>query len=72
MVVSYWQRTYIDTIDKLMKFNYPEKVTNKYKVEIENTNITDKKLQDKLKDKIREELKKITPYYDDLQNIKMS
>ena len=66
------QRTYIDTIDKLMKFNYPEKVTNKYKVEIENTNITDKKLQDKLKDKIREELKKITPYYDDLQNIKMS
>ena len=66
------QRTYIDTIDKLMKFNYPEKVTNKYEVEIENTNITDKKLQDKLKDKIREELKKITPYYDDLQNITMS
>ena len=66
------QRTYIDTIDKLMKFNYPEKITNKYKVEIENTGITDTTLKDKLKDRIGKELQKITPYFDEIQEIVIS
>lgn len=66
------QRTYIDTIDKLMKFNYPEKITNNYKVEIENTGITDNKLKDKLKERITEELQKITPYFDEVKDIVIS
>ena len=66
------QRTYIDTIDKLMKFSYPEKITNKYKVEIENTGITDDKLKDKLKERISNELQKITPYFDEVQEISIS
>lgn len=66
------QRTYIDTIDKLMKFNYPEKITNKYKVEIENTGITDDKLKEKLKERISKELQKITPYFDEVQEIAIS
>jgi len=66
------QRTYVDTIDKLMKFNYPEKITNNYKVEIENTGITDDKLKDKLKDRITEELQKITPYFDEVKDIVIS
>ena len=66
------QRTYIDTIDKLMKFNYPEKITNKYKVEIENTGITDDKLKDKLIQSLSTELKKITPYFDEVQEIAIS
>jgi hypothetical protein len=66
------QRTYIDTIDKLMKFNYPEKITNKYKVQIENTGITDDKLKDKLKERISKELQKITPYFDEVQEITIS
>ena len=28
------QRTYIDTIDKLIKFNYPEKLSNKFNINI--------------------------------------
>ena len=66
------QRTYVDTIDKLMKFNYPEKITNKYKVEIENTGIADDKLKDKLKERISVELQKITPYFDEVQDIVIS
>jgi hypothetical protein len=66
------QRTYVDTIDKLMKFNYPEKLTNKYKVEIENTNIKDSKLTDKLVQSLSAELKKITPYFDEVQDIVIS
>ena len=66
------QRTYIDTIDKLMKFNYPEKITNKYKIEIENTGITDDKLKEKLKERISKELQKITPYFDEVQEIAIS
>ena len=66
------QRTYIDTIDKLMKFNYPEKITNNYKVEIENTGITDNKLKDKLRERITEELQKITPYFDEVKDIVIS
>ena len=71
------QRTYIDTIDKLMKFNYPEKITNKYKVEIENTGLApspgkDDKLKAKLKERISKELQKITPYFDEVQEIVIS
>ena len=63
------QRTYIDTIDKLMKFNYPEKISNKYQVEIQNTGIKDNKLNNKIKRRVAQELKKITPYYDEVKNI---
>jgi len=63
------QRTYIDTIDKLMKFNYPEKISNKYQVEIKNTGITDTKLNSKLQTRIKTELQKITPYYDQVKEI---
>jgi len=63
------QRTYIDTIDKLMKFNYPEKLSNKYQVEIKNVGIKDPKLKDKLKARIEKEIEKITPYYDEIKNV---
>jgi len=59
------QRTYIDTIDKLFKFNYPEKLSNKYKVDIQHTDISDEKLQNKIKQRVALELQKITPYFDD-------
>ena len=58
------QRTYIDTIDKLSKFSFPEKINNNYKIDILNTDIKDEKLKDKIKERLKEELKKITPYYD--------
>ena len=63
------QRTYVETIDKLTKFNYPEKISNKYRVEIKNTGIEDNKLKEKIKERVTLELKKITPYYDELENI---
>ena len=63
------QRTYVDTIDKLFKFNYPEKLSNKYKVNILHTEISDSLLLDKIKDRVELEMKKITPYYDELKNI---
>jgi hypothetical protein len=63
------QRTYVDTIDKLMKFNYPEKLSNKYQVEIKNVGIKDPKLNNKLKERIEKEIEKITPYYDEIKNV---
>ena len=60
------QRTYVDTIDKLFKFNYPEKLSNKYKVNILHTEISDPLLLDKIKDRVKLEMKKITPYYDSM------
>ena len=63
------QRTYIDTIDKLSKFSFPEKINNNYKVNIVNTDIKDEKLKDKIKERISKELEKITPYYDKEQDI---
>jgi len=63
------QRTYIDTIDKLSKFSFPEKINNDYNVNIVNTGIKDEKLKDKIKERLKEELKKITPYYDKNQDI---
>ena len=61
------QRTYIDTIDKLMKFNLPEKSSNKYEVEINNTGITDTALSGKLVESLSAELKKLTPYFDEVK-----
>ena len=61
------QRTYIDTIDKLFKFNYPEKLDNKYKVDVQHTGISDELLQDKIKERMALELQKITPYFDDVR-----
>ena len=66
------QRTYIDTIDKLSKFSFPEKINNNYKVNINNTDIKDEKLKDKIKEKISKELEKITPYYDKEQEINIT
>ena len=66
------QRTYIDTIDKLMKFNYPEKISNKYQLEIKNTGIKDSLLTEKIKDRVKKELEKITPYYDEVKDIIIS
>ena len=66
------QRTYVDTIDKLFKFNYPEKLSNKYKVNILHTEISDPLLLDKIKDRVKLEMKKITPYYDELKNISIT
>ena len=63
------QRTYIDTIDKLFKFNYPEKLANKYKVEITHTDISDQLLLDKIEDRMELELQKVTPYYDEIKRI---
>jgi len=66
------QRTYIDTIDKLFKFNYPEKLSNKYKVDIQHTDISDNKLQYKIRKRVQLELQKITPYFDEVKNITIS
>ena len=66
------QRTYIDTIDKLSKFTFPEKINNNYKVNIVNTDIKDEKLKDKIKERISKELEKITPYYDNNQEININ
>ena len=66
------QRTYIDTIDKLSKFSFPEKINNDYKINIVNTGIGDKKLKDKIEERISKELQKITPYYDTAKEINIS
>ncbi len=66
------QRTYIDTIDKLIKFNYPEKLSNKYKVDIKHTGIEDEKLTDKIKERVDHELQKLSPYFDEAKNITIS
>ena len=66
------QRTYIDTIDKLMKFNYPEKLSNKYQLEVKNMGIKDPLLTKKIKDRVEKELEKITPYYDEVKDIIIS
>tara|TARA_A100001201_G_scaffold29793_1_gene32262 strand:- start:16 stop:3474 length:3459 start_codon:yes stop_codon:yes gene_type:complete len=66
------QRTYIDTIDKLAKFSFPEKINNDYKVNITNTDIADEKLKDKIKERLQVELKKITPYYDKNKEINIT
>ena len=66
------QRTYIDTIDKLMKFNLPEKISNDYEICINNTKITDSKLKGKVAERIKEELPKITPYFSTVKDIKIT
>lgn len=66
------QRTYIDTIDKLFKFNYPEKLANKYKVEITHTDISDQLLLDKIQERMELELQKVTPYYDEIKRIELT
>jgi len=66
------QRTYIDTIDKLSKFSFPEKLNNDYKVNISNTSLKDEKLKDKIKQRLEEELKKITSYYDENKEINIT
>ena len=63
------QRTYLDTIDRLYKFNLPEKNTNTYDIEIKNLNISDDNLKQKIKAEIRKEMPKVTPYYDTLNQV---
>ena len=62
----------VDTIDKLSKFTFPERINNDYKVNIVNTNIKDKKLKDKIEERIEKELHKITPYYDTAKEININ
>ena len=66
------QRTYVDTIDKLIKFNLPEKISNKYQIDIQNLGITDDKLNDKLKVRIEKELPKITPLFDSIDKLTLT
>ena len=66
------QRTYIDTIDKVMKFTYPEKPVNKYSIEIKNSGLKDYRLKNILQDKLKVELQKITPYYEENQDVIVS
>lgn len=65
------QRTYIDTIDQVYKFGLPEKNSNTYDVDIQNLGITDTALQQKIKDEIKKELPKVTPYYDTIRNVNL-
>ena len=65
------QRTYIDTIDQVYKFGLPEKNTNTYDVDIKNLGITDETLKQKLRDEIKKELPKVTPYYDTLKTVNL-
>lgn len=62
------QRTYTDTIDRVFKFNVPEKNTNTYDVVIKNLNAA-ARLEDNIKREFAKELPKITPYYDKLRDI---
>ncbi len=66
------QRTYIDTIDKLSKFSFPEKLNNDYRVNIVNTELKDEKLKDKIEERVSKELQKITPYFDTAKEINIS
>ena len=64
------QRTYVDTIDRVFKFNVPEKYTSYYDIEIHNLNIANKYFNRELQKEIYSELEKIIPYYDTLVGIK--
>ena len=64
------QRTYVDTIDQVFKFNVPEKNTSYYDIEIHNLNIANKFFNNKLQEEIYKELKNIIPYYDEIVGIK--
>ena len=63
------QRIYTDTIDRVFKFNIPEKVTNTYDVEIKNLNITNRDILNKIRAEVLKELPKITPFYDEVRDI---
>ena len=64
------QRTYVDTIDQVFKFNVPEKNTSYYDIEIHNLNIANSFFNNKLQEEIYKELKNIIPYYDEIVGIK--
>lgn len=66
------QRTYIDTIDRVYKFNLPEKNTNTFDIDIKNLGITDTVLQQKIKDEIKKEIPKLVPYYDTLKDVNIN
>ena len=66
------QRTYIDTIDRVYKFNLPEKNTNTFDIDIKNLGITDTTLQQKIKDEIKKEIPKLVPYYDTLKDVNIN
>ena len=63
------QRIYTDTIDRVFKFNIPEKVTNTYDVLIKNLDIRDRDTLNKLRAEILKELPKITPFYDEVRDV---
>jgi len=63
------QRVYTDTIDRVFKFNLPEKNTNTFDIELKNLGFRKVELLETLRDELEKEIKKITPYYDQLKEI---
>lgn len=65
------QRSYIDTIDRVFKFNLPEKNTNTFDVNIKNLGISDPILLSNLKDEVNKEIPKLLPFYDTVNDVKI-
>lgn len=62
------QRIYTDTIDRVFKFNVPEKVTNTYDVVIKGFEPS-LRVQRKVTEELLKEIPKVTPYYDNVRDI---
>ena len=57
----------------IANFRYSRKKEGvKIPIRVKNTEITDTRLNEKLEKRIRQELKKITPYFDEVQEIAIS
>ncbi len=63
------QRVYTDTIDRVFKFNLPEKNTNLFDIEIKNLGIDDLAFLEEIRDEFEKEVPKIVPFYDKLREI---
>tara|TARA_R110000796_G_scaffold75903_2_gene169981 strand:+ start:23 stop:4135 length:4113 start_codon:yes stop_codon:yes gene_type:complete len=63
------QRVYTDTIDRVFKFNLPEKNTNLFDIEIKNLGINDLSFLEAIRDEFEKEVPKIIPFYDRLREI---
>ena len=63
------QRVYTDTIDRVFKFNLPEKNTNLFDIEIKNLGLNDLEFLEELRDEFEKEVPKIVPFYDRLREI---
>jgi hypothetical protein len=63
------QRVYTDTIDRVFKFNLPEKNTNLFDIEVKNLGIDDLEFLEEIRDEFEKEVPKIVPFYDRLREI---